>query len=264
MEAEKTEFQELMDEQNRFTEEDSIDLDDKGEELSGVVEGSKRVVKEEPQTGELRSRNLKDYQKEELEIKAETEESKDKVAKLEEAINKLTGQIKKQEEKSYEETINELASARVDAIQMGDVEAVQRLDEEIRAIGEPPRMQAPEVADFFNRHASWLQAPDYEAQKMREFAEKRDADLLKYNLSIAEHTRIIEQDLHKEFPGRFEPSANSAPAAVEAAAPIQSKGKARFSADNLDESEQMIYRYLKRTDPTGAKNYLAQAAKSRG
>lgn len=183
-----------------------------------------------------------------------------RIKELKDTVDQLSAHMQKQQEIGYTKAIKELEQAKVEAIQLGDVDAVHKIEEEIKQhapAAEPARHESAEAKSFFQRHENWLQDPSYEAQKMREFAEKRDKELLTYNLSAEEHIKIIEKDLHGEFPQKFEPIENKAPAAVEAPRgkpPV----KKELGIKDLNSAEKEVYRYLNRSNPTGAKAYLKQ------
>lgn len=197
-----------------------------------------------------------------------------KITELKQIVDTLSGQMKQQEERGYKKAIDDLQNQRIEAIQLGDVETVNQIEEQIKSYeqpAEPEHHQTVEAQEFMSRHDAWLKDPSYEAQKIREFAEKRDKELLGYNLSPTEHIKVIEQDLKHEFGNsRFfkgEESEVTRTQAVENRTPsAPSKQSIGLQPKDLDDAERQVYYYLKNTDKTGksAKDYIKQVQKLRG
>lgn len=202
----------------------------------------------------------------------EISESHKQIKELKQIVETLNGQMTEQKELGYKQALEDLENQRVEAIQLGDVEAVNKIEEAMNTYKkpeEPSHHESVEAKEFFNRHASWLNDPSYEAQKIREFAEKRDKDLLQYNLSPVEHIKTIEQDIKGEFgESRFfatekeEIARSQAVEAPTASAPVNKS----LRPVDLEEAEKQVYYYLKNSDKSGksAKSYLKQIQQMRG
>lgn len=127
----------------------------------------------------------------------------------------------------------ELIDARKEAIEMGDVPAVDALDEKIQSLPriEPVRSAPPEVEDFKSRNAWFDQDKDATT-----WAINRAGELAQQGISEARQIQIVEREAKGLFPELFpEPVAKAKPAPLNAPGNRGGKSAAKgFSAMPAD------------------------------
>lgn len=188
------------------------------------------------------------------EIKSRGKEIKE----LKETLDALKSHMDKQQEVGYKKALDDLKEQRIEAIQMGDVEAVDKLDSEI---ADHTKQALPTVVESFQeRNKTWLNDPSLKAEEMRQFMLERDNQLAKFNLSESEHIKIIEQDLREKFVSYFEPEGDvveTKPAAVESGKHKPSpKKKAKFSFDDLSPVQKQCARRFNKSGVMSVDQYI--------
>ena len=136
-------------------------------------------------------------------LKSKGKEIKD----LRKTIDELKTWVDKSKKSGYDQAVKELNQQKEEAIYLGDVDAVKnvdkQLDEQKQEYGASPVAPSSEVSEFMKRNSDWVNDPSYEAQKIREFAHKRDNEIVHFNLTPKEHLEVIESDIKKQFKERF-------------------------------------------------------------
>lgn len=149
------------------------------------------------------------------EIKA----SHKKVAELEKAIKEMASLVKNQQKVATESQVHKLQEMRTEAISLGDIESVNKIESQIVAAQSTPLGEHPAVTEFKVRNKEWIDDPSYKSQQMRDFALARDVELAKFNLDPIEHMKILESDVQEKF------SVKTFKAKVESGTPPAPQGK---------------------------------------
>lgn len=183
---------------------------------------------------------------------------------LRRTVDEMKQHMQKQEKLAYERALADLQSQRNAAIQNGNVNLVNQIDE-AQANLVPTSYEAVEeplaVSDFKERNASWLNGTSYEEMKMAEFALKRDNELAAKKLSPDAHMKVLEEHIKKEFPEYFRTGEERTTSAVESgygdnvAKPV-SKRKATFN--DLDSTQKQIARDFERMGVMKVEEYVKQ------
>lgn len=132
------------------------------------------------------------------EIKGKNKE----VSELKATLNEIKVHMTKVEEAAYNRALAELKAERKHAIAKGDVSAVEDLDQQIeehKASVPEPEPLAPEAMEFIERNKHWVEDYTLKGEKIREFAIKRDKELMKYKLPPEKHFAVLEADIEEEF-----------------------------------------------------------------
>lgn len=133
--------------------------------------------------------------------------SDEEIASLNATVAEMKKFMDQQRELGYQQAMKELQRERKAAEKEGDAVRVQEIDREMQEAQPLPA----ETQAFLERHASWLSDPSYEAEQMREFAKKRDAELTKFNLSLGQIAEQIDKDLEVAFPKYFKKEVQEQP-----------------------------------------------------
>ena len=129
------------------------------------------------------------------------------------AIEALLDLNEKQNEagrkEGYEKAMSELKAAKIEAIEQGDVEQVESIEEEISTKQEEytpvNKDQLPSAVQEFNeQHKEWLKEDtSRQSFKMRDFAKRYDNFLAESELPVEEHMAKLDKSVREEFPDYF-------------------------------------------------------------
>lgn len=178
-------------------------------------------------------------------LAAELRAMRNENKKYQETINQLKVYVDKQEEIAYKKAIQELSQQRAAAIERGDVETVDRLDEEKKNM-EPQRLNEepvhPAVADFYARNDSWISGTSFDEVEMLAYAQERDRVIKQKNLPPEQHMKLLEECVVKKFPDYFQKGGDTeeyvAAPLVESSGYKTSNKKKKYSRSDLN-TEQL-------------------------
>ena len=182
---------------------------------------------------------------------------------IKQTLNELKGHIDQAKMAGYKQAIADAERKREEAIAYGDVDAVNEAEREIQTIQNtaPPvaAEQDPDIKAFSERHRDILIDPSMEAQEIRNFMQKRDAELSVFKLPPKEVLQIIEDDIRKKFPERFgeEIPRHRKVDSDSTFAPVKSKSKYGFN-DLNDYQKQCCRHFVKRGVFKSDQDYIKQ------
>lgn len=199
----------------------------------------------------------------------EIKSSHKEIRELKAAIKAMKDLLTKQEQKAYEKALNDIRAAKVQAIEMGNVAEVDKLDNEIKRINDDlhhvqQQQNSPKVQDFLDRNASWLQEQSEEAADMRLLAQAKHAALSSQGKSDEDIVDVLEATLRKAFPSRFEVQKPNLTPRVEAQA-VEAKAakskKGSYTLADLNSEQKEICRYLTRSGTMTQEQYINELVK---
>ena len=190
-------------------------------------------------------------------IKARGKEVKELAA----TVNELKAHLNKQEAAAYKRALAELKAERRQAISLGDIEAVEQIDESIGQMtpveeGPDPAVAAA-VSGFVERNSKWINDPSMEAEEIRQWVRARDVELVKFKLDPAEHFARIEAEVKKKF--NYDNEDTPAVSRVESeydSAPV--KGKKKVSFNDLSKEQKDACRHFEKRGIMKADEYIKQ------
>jgi hypothetical protein len=193
---------------------------------------------------------------------------------LHKTIDHLKAFMEKQEKAAYDRAVAELKTQREHAVQNEDRKEIERIDREAQAI-RPPSSEAQE---FHSRNADWLTSPKPLEMKMTAFARQRDAELMQYQLSPADHMRVLEEHVRAEFPQYFEnrekevdDEEDDEPVVKKAPTVASSKGgnvagavtgKKKFTYHDLSPAQKEVANKFKHANIMSIEQYIAACVKN--
>jgi hypothetical protein len=141
------------------------------------------------------------------------EQSK-KIKQLFKAVEDLKAHMSKTETVAYERAKNELEQQRRQAIQQGDVDLVDRLEQakaELAPIYQPETQQSeadvnydPSIVAFESKYGDMLNDTSFEALQIQKWINAHGAVLGQKKLPVDKHMDLLEQHMKKQFPDYFE------------------------------------------------------------
>lgn len=119
--------------------------------------------------------------------------------------------IMRREELAAQHERENIVRERREAIQNGDVEAVERLDEKISTLPSEIKKEnagpliPPETQEWTKRHASWFNKNSEENTEMMEYAAWAEKHVYRNNpdIAVSDALREIEKEVRQKFPHRF-------------------------------------------------------------
>lgn len=184
------------------------------------------------------------------------------------AIRETLAQFKdhhnKVQETAYKKAIADLKAKKKEALVEGDADLVIEVDEQLAEVrqaqktieakpAEPVEQTLhPEFVNWKNKN-SW-----YEHNRpMRGWADMRGVELAEQGKSPAEVLRIVEQEVRKEFPSKFENPNRSKPGAVESSTSRGGKASADRYEPNATE-RQLAQKFVKQGLFKNEQEYYAE------
>lgn len=194
-------------------------------------------------------------------------DQKQELLELRGAVNSFGDLIKAEREKAAAEERARLEQKRVEAIQEGDVDQVNYLDNEIRKQSNkevapaPKTEEAPvqvehpsEALDFQQRNAAWFNQDNIANKAMMTAAIEAEQQLMASNpdMPLAERLRQVEVQIQEAFPHRFKNANRERPAAVtmgSGEAKSQAKNTMKVSYASLSDRQKRVYNSIKQSNP---------------
>lgn len=169
------------------------------------------------------------------------------------AIRETLAQFKdhhsKVQETAYKKALADLKAKKAEALIEGDAQLVVEVDDQLAEIREqqrvikqqPVHQEAPQEHPVF---VAWKQKNSwYENNRpMRGWADNRGVELASEGKSPDEVLRIVEQEIRKEFPNRFENPNRTKPSTVENG--VQ-KGRSEGAFELTPEQTQAMKKFVK-------------------
>lgn len=197
------------------------------------------------------------------------EQSK-KIKQLFKAVDELKMHMSKTEQAAYERAKTELQQQRRAAISEGDVDLVEKLDEQIKATVEPIMAATntvhPAIAEFEERNAGWLNGTSYEELKMQQWVEAHGAILGRKKLPVDEHMALLEEHVKKEFASYFDKDDDAPIKSPVASSRSNVKtsaagAKKNYTFNDLNEEQKKIAKDFQNLGIMSIDNYIKDLVK---
>jgi len=169
-----------------------------------------------------------------------------KVKELEKTVDALARHYSTNVAQAKERAILDLKSERREAIELGEVNRVEEIDQKIHHVNqmkEPVSTQkglAPEIEDFVEKQGAWFNKDS----EMTQFAVAYNESYLKRN--PGELSKSLDETMKavkKAYPEKFENIRKSSPSAVEGSAPV-SQNSTKYSTNRLTTEQKLVYKQL--------------------
>ena len=173
-----------------------------------------------------------------------------KIKQMEETMANFADHKRRSEQAAYERALKDLSAQKVEAVEEGDVDRVKSLDDEqMQLIQQQTAYAAQEQAQHqaelteatmeFQKRNPWCRNDAAGEEKaMTVYAQTigNQLDQQYPHLSIDEGMKIVEEEVKKAFPHRFENANQTKPSAVAPAArKVESKGRHKPSMLDIPE-----------------------------
>lgn len=155
------------------------------------------------------------------EIKKRGEELKE----LKATVDALKSFSDQQRALGAKEALEKLKQDKRTAIEFGDVEQVDRIEQEIKKHEGQGDARDIHIQQFLQQNESWMKDPSALGFQMRDYFEKRDADLTRFNLPVDQHVKMMQQDMENKFPEYF----NKSEAEGEIVTPVIESGQSSLN-----------------------------------
>ena len=196
-------------------------------------------------------------------ISEQKKEIKNLTSRVEEqiqAFQELQVYNKAQEDAKVQARLNELEQQKLEAVETGDVQAYQQLDQEQKFMEQPgaqaPQAESPEIQAFAERNKGWYNTDTIENYEMAQFANQvsQFVSVTQPNMDEATRLKTVEVEVRKRYPARFTNPSKAAPAPVAAAAKAEQKSspkKGTVDISQLDSRQKALYNMAQRGDVPG-------------
>jgi hypothetical protein len=187
---------------------------------------------------------------------------------LKDMVRFLTDSQRKQYEVGYQTAIKDLKSAKVEALERGDHEAVVEIDEQIadtkekmKAVKAQPQSNKPTIPEPSEITKSWLAANKWynEEAAMRAVANQLAVDYSRLNGANpdeAELYRYIDTHIRKAYPAQFEKKQQRVAPNPDGASRAQAGGAQGKSTDTPKQQFRDLLKTLSKEDARAAENLV--------
>lgn len=189
----------------------------------------------------------------------------EEIKELKDTMHEMRSMMDRQRQQAYEQAYQDLQVQKYEAIESGDVDAVNVVDSQIESLRsqQVPQQPIPEVTQFMEKNKGWLQDTSVEAQNMRLMAEAKYIMLKNQGYSDREIVREVETTLQSTFPQRFE--TTNKPPVIESPSVEARASAARVAKEptfkNLSSEQQKICRQFVKTGVMTEKEYITELKK---
>ena len=198
----------------------------------------------------------------------------EKQSKQDKMIQEMARHIGAMQKAGYETQLEELTNRRNAAVEIGDVEQVEQLEDELynvknQLVNQPQEQPEliPEAQEFMESHKDILFSEDPEHQKIQAYVTLKDQELALFDTSPEERMNMLKEDLATKFPTYFgsygskqEPVAEGpAVTAVESdATPVRKQSSKELTFYDLTPEQQEICKTLESEGLLTREQYLNQ------
>lgn len=188
------------------------------------------------------------------------------ITELKQMIADIGAKMSKSEARTYEREAHELQRQRLEAVQYGDLEKFNQLDQQYRALQaslpeptKPPPVPAlsDDAKQFLERNQDWFNSDTVENHIMKKAAIEFENDYLqarelegKPPLTPAVLSRRIEEFVKAKFPHRFENPESTKPPAVAGGGGSTVGKETSANMDELSPFQQDVFLRMKKADPS--------------
>jgi hypothetical protein len=169
-----------------------------------------------------------------------------KLKELEKTVEALAKHYQTNVAQAKERAIMDLRTERREAIEIGEVNRVEELDQKIAHVQKmseqvvPPKGLAPELTEFLEAQKDWFNKDDdmtaFAVSYNETFLKKHPGELDK---SLAETLKAVK----RAYPEKFENQKRTSPPAVEGGTPVN-KGVEKYSTTRLNQEQKLVYHQL--------------------
>jgi hypothetical protein len=169
-----------------------------------------------------------------------------KLKELEKTVEALAKHYQTNVTQAKERAILDLKSERREAIELGEVNKVEEIDQKIEHVKQmdevvtPPKGLAPELEDFLEQQKSWFNKDE----DMTAFATTyNEFYLKKHPGELAKSLEATLKAVRKAYPDKFENSRKTAPPSVDGASQVV-KSDVKYSTSRLNQEQKLVYNQL--------------------
>lgn len=194
-----------------------------------------------PEKGDKSSREFIEYAMENLEPRGR------ELKEVKQTLSELKAHMEEQRKQGYAQAMADLENQKRAAIAAGDVEAADKVYNELRKIQQPHNQQTDERAQemFAQKHASLIADDSLEAFEIKNFLHARHQNLSTYNLDPDTKFQRLEDEMMRKFPAYFGVNTVTNPVAAEKVPTSQAVGKKSFGYADLSKEQREIADFMK-------------------
>lgn len=169
-----------------------------------------------------------------------------KLKELEKTVEAMAKHYQTNIQQAKERAIADLKAQRKEAIELGDTNTVDQIDQKIdhvKAMPDPdiqPKGMAPEIEQFVAENSSWFNKDEemtsFAVAYNENYLRKHPGDLDK---SLDETLKAVK----RAFPDKFQNQRRATPPAVEGAG-TPNTGAGKYSTSRLNQEQKLVYNQL--------------------
>lgn len=194
-----------------------------------------------PEKGEKSPKEFIEYAMENLEPRGR------ELKEVKQTLSELKMHMDEQIKQAREQARAELENQKRAAIASGDIEAADKVYNELRKIQQPEATQSDEMAQqmFAQKHASLIADDSLEAFEIKNFLHARHQNLSTFGINPEAKFQRLEEEMMKKFPSYFGVNTVTNPVAAERISTSQAVGKKSFGYADLNKEQREIADFMK-------------------
>ncbi len=202
------------------------------------------------------------------------DEQKKEISELKSLVKQQLDHNKKIEQASYEKALKDLQAAKYKAVQEGDIDAYNHIENQTKIVQEQLNQNAPqqpvqngksaELTNFLETNKNWFNLETPENRRMAAMAnsifqiEVEEANRFGYQVNEAELLKKVEKEIKETFKHRFENTNQKKPSLVTNSTTSGSTGSS-IEYKGLTKQQQELIKRVKKIDPTfKTEDYIKQ------
>lgn len=172
-----------------------------------------------------------------------------KLKELEKTVEALAKHYQTNIQQAKERAIADLKAERREAIELGEADKVEQIDERIQSVQKmpdpvaPPQTLAPEIEQFVEDNRDWFNKD----QELTAFAVSyNEAYLKNHPGDLAQSLTETLKAVKRAFPDKFTNTKRQSPSSVEGGGSPTGSGS-KYSVSRLNREQKLVYDQLVRT-----------------
>ena len=168
-----------------------------------------------------------------------------KLKELEKTVDALAKHYQTNIQQAKERAILDLKSERREAIELGEVDKVEEIDQKMMHVHQmvepvvPTKGIAPEIEQFVDDNRDWFNKDE----EMTSFAVAYNETALKKGLDMQKSLDETLKAVKRAFPDKFANQRRQSPPPVEGGTTL-SKGEGKYSVARLNNEQKIVYNQL--------------------
>jgi len=189
-----------------------------------------------------------------------------KTKALEQMLEAVSAHVSKVEKVAYDRAIADLKQERRKAIEDGDADRVDEIDDEIAKVADDIRAEVPKKQEISDELQQWVTSNSTWFNKdaaMTAYASVVSEEYRRDNPSSTDSDMLahVDNEVRQRFPEKFENQKRKTPPPVETGGSGGSGGSKGYSRNDLNEEQRKVHDYYTKSGTMTSADYIKSLIK---